>query len=165
MTKTISSIIWTAGLGLALAGCSAGEDAAEPAEESVEAEEAAAPEVFAVDQTGEIAEELGPDMLSGVNEQLATHFAETGSNVQILIVDTTNGGDIGAAATAAMEEAGADAMIYIAVGDQAIGVVGEGIDENEANGAVQAMVNAFDNDNFENGFSNGITATTSAMSN
>lgn len=166
MRRKITTIIGVAGFGLALAACSGASDTAETAEENQAAEEAeTAPESFVVDQTGELSEELGPEMLTGVNERLAAHYSETGNNVQILIVDTTNGADIAETATAAMEEAGSDAMIYIAGGDQAIGVVGTGIDEAEAEGVVETMVSAFDNGNFEAGFSDGIAATADAMSN
>ena len=165
MKKTFTAIIGAAGLSMALAACSDGEEAAEATEETAEAEaEAEAVEEFIVDRTGQLAGELGATM-DAVNTRLAAYFAETGNNMQILIVDTTEGGDIGEAATAAMGEAGSDAMIYVAAGDQRIGVVGEGIDAGEGEQIASDMAEAFDNEDFDAGFMNGIEATATAMSN
>lgn len=166
MKKTFTAIIGAAGLSMALAACSGGEEAADATEETAEAEAEAveAPDAFIVDQTGQLAGELGETM-AAVDTRLGEHFAETGHNVQILIVDTTEGGDIGEAATAAMGEAGSDAMIYVAAGDQRIGVVGEGIDAGEGEQIASDMADAFDNEDFDGGFMNGIDATAAAMTN
>lgn len=163
MRKTVSMMIGAAGLSMALAACGGAEEAAETTEETAEAEEVVAPEEFIVDRTGQLAQELGDTMMEAINVRLAAYFAETGNNVQILIVDTTEGEDMGTVATAAMAEAGSDAMIYIAAGDQEIGVVGEGIDADEGEQIANNMADAFDNENFEGGFMDGIEATATAM--
>ena len=166
MKKTFTAMIGAAGLTMALAACSGGEEAADATEETAEAEAetAEAPDAFIIDQTGQLADELGETM-TAVDTRLGEHFAETGDNVQILIVDTTEGADIGPIATAAMEDANANAMIYIAAGDQEIGVVGEGIDAGEGEEIANNMADAFDNEDFDGGFMNGIDATAAAMAN
>ncbi|WP_299321495.1 TPM domain-containing protein [Parasphingopyxis sp.] len=165
MKKTAKLMIGAAGLSMALTACSGGEDVAEATEEEAAEEEAVeAPEEFIIDQTGQLGDELG-DTMAAVNTRLGEHFAETGDNVQILIVETTEGGDIGEAATTAMGDAGSNAMIYIAAGDQRIGVVGTGIDTGEGEQIAADMADAFDNEDFDGGFMNAIDATAAAMSN
>jgi|GEM_PF-5621276 len=160
MTKAISGFIWAAGLSIALAGCSGGEDAAGSDADSADSSEADAPhgDRF-TDETGEFAEEVGAEAVANINERLATKHSEDGNDIHILIVDSTNGEDSDAAAETARAATDADALIYIAVNDQEVAVVGNNIDQGEANGAANAITTAFDNGNFENGLLNGITAT------
>lgn len=158
MTKAISAVFLAAGLSMALAGCSGGEDATDTGE--AESSEAEAPHgAYLTDETGEFAQEIGEEAATNVNDQLASKHSEGGNDIHILIVDSTNGEDSDAAAETARAATDADALIYIAVNDQEVAVVGENIDQQEGNGAANAITTAFDNGNFENGLLNGITAT------
>jgi uncharacterized membrane protein YgcG len=167
MTKTISGMIWAAGLGMALAACSANEDAAESeGTETSESSDADAPHgAYLTDETGEFTAEVGEAAAANVNDRLASKHAEGGHDIHILIVGSTNGEDSDAAAEAARAGTDADALIYIAVEDQEVAVVGENIDRGEGSGAARAITTAFDNGNFENGLLNGITATEMQMEN
>lgn len=158
MMKSISGIVLAAGLSVALVGCSAGEDAAEGAEATETSEADAAPSAYLVDETGEFSEEIGPEAVANINDRLASKHTESGNDIRVLMVESTNGEDSDVAAEAALAESGGDAMIYIAVQDQEVAVVGANIDRGEGNGAARAITTAFDNGNFENGILNGITA-------
>ena len=159
MTKTISGMIWAAGLSIALVGCSANEDAAADGEGTETSEVDAIPAAYLTDETGEFSDEVGAEAVANINDRLASKHSESGNDIRILIVDSTNGEDSEVAAEAARAESGADALIYIAVSDQEVAVVGENIDQREGEGAANAITIAFDNGNFENGMLNGITAT------
>lgn len=160
MKKTMTAMMCATALSMAVAGCSGEADTADGAEEATEeaAEEAEHGE-YIVDESGQLADEIGAEAIANVNERLASKHEESGRDIHILIVDSTNGEDINAAAEAARTERDADAMILIAVNEQNIGVVGENIDAQEGEGAANAIITAFDNGNFENGMMNGIMAT------
>lgn len=157
-------MVWAAGLGMALAGCSANEGAADSENaEGTEAADSSADEAphgaYLTDETGEFTQEVGEAATVNVNDRLAAKHAEGGPDIHILMVESTNGEDSYAAAETARAATDADAMIYIAVNDQEVAVVGENIDRQEGDGAANAVTIAFDNGNFENGLLNGITAT------
>ena len=160
MKKTMTAMMCATALSMAVAGCSGEADTADGAEEATEeaAEEAEHGE-YIVDESGQLADEIGAEAMANVNERLASKHEESGRDIHILIVDSTNGEDINAAAEAARTERDADAMILIAVNEQNIGVDGENIDAREGEGAANAIITAFDNGNFENGMMNGIMAT------
>ncbi|NNC73467.1 MAG: hypothetical protein HKN78_11420 [Sphingomonadaceae bacterium] len=162
------------GLTLTLAACAgaseddaAGDDAAteETAAEDAEAGDAGehAHDQYAVDQTGEFSNEVMEGGIDGLNDRLAAHHAESAHDVHVQIVDTT--GEVDADAAAQSVHRGEDAMILIAAGDQQIGVYGEGIDESEGEAISQAMVDAFDNDDFTGGIDAGISAASDALNN
>ena len=163
MKKTMTAIMCATALSMTVAGCSGEADSADGEASADEASEEAAAEVehgeYIVDESGQLADEIGAEAMANVNERLASKHEESGRDIHILIVDSTNGEDINAAAEAARTERDADAMILIAVNEQNIGVVGENIDAQEGEGAANAIITAFDNGNFENGMMNGIMAT------
>lgn len=162
MTKTVTGLIWAAGLSLAVAGCSGSDETAGSADdaEATETSETDAPHgAYLTDETGEFMEEVGEAAAAGVNDRLASKHAEGGPDIHILIVESTDGGDSDAAAETARAATDADALIYISVRDQEVAVVGENITAQEGDGAANAITTAFDNGNFENGLLNGITAT------
>lgn len=154
-------MVWAAGLGMALAGCSANGGAADA--EGTEAADSSADEgphgAYLTDETGEFTQEIGEAAAANVNDRLASKHAEGGPDIHILITGSTNGEDSDAAAETARAGTDADALIYIAVDDQEVAVVGENINQREGDGAANAITTAFDNGNFENGMLNGITAT------
>lgn len=163
MKKTMTAMMCATALSMAVAGCSGEADTADGDAGAEEATEEAAEEAehgeYIVDESGQLADEIGAEAMANVNERLASKHEESGRDIHILIVDSTNGEDINAAAEAARTERDADAMILIAVNEQNIGVVGENIDAREGEGAANAIITAFDNGNFENGMMNGIMAT------
>jgi uncharacterized membrane protein YgcG len=156
------AIASTLALSLALAACGGGDDAAEADTAEAEAHD---PTGYASDLTGDLTDEIGPDGLGGLNEQLAGHHSDSGNDVHILVVGSTNGEPVASAAAIARASGDSDALIYIAAGDQAIAVVGEGIDEAEGDAVAASMVEHFDSDDIGGGFTAGIDGTLAAMSN
>jgi uncharacterized membrane protein YgcG len=148
---------------MSLAGCGGAADTADAeGTEAAATGEAAEPVEhgdYITDESGQLAEEIGAEAMSNVNERLASQHEDNGRDIHILIVDSTDGEDSDTAAAAARSETDADAMIFIAVNQQEIAVVGENIDAQEGEGAANAIITAFDNGNFENGMMNGIMAT------
>ena len=159
MKKTMTAMMCATALSMAVAGCSGEADTADGEAGAEEATEEAEHGEYIVDESGQLADEIGAEAIANVNERLASKHEESGRDIHILIVDSTNGEDINAVAEAARTERDADAMILIAVNEQNIGVVGENIDAQEGEGAANAIITAFDNGNFENGMMNGIMAT------
>lgn len=159
MTKTMAAMMGATALTMTLAGCSGEADTADAeGSEAAASEEAAEHGDYITDESGQLAEEIGDEAIANVNERLASKHEESGRDIHILIVDSTDGEDSDTAAAAARSETDADAMIYIAVNQQEIAVVGENIDAQEGEGAANAIITAFDNGNFENGMMNGIMA-------
>lgn len=142
-------------LSLGLAACGGGETADDQTEatetEGTEEAEAVRPEHFFVDEAGVVNEAE----VAAVEERLGALFDQTGKIALITVIRSTDGQDIEEAANAQLAESGADAMILIAGGDQALAIVGEGLDAEGATAAEQAMVDAFDNNQLGDGFAAG----------
>lgn len=167
MKKRMIAIACATAMSTALIGCSGEADSSDAEGSEAAATEEAAEEAehagYITDETGQLTEEIGPAAMANITERLESTHSETGFDIQVLIIDSTNGEDSEAAAAAARSERNADALIFIAAGDQQVAVVGENIDAQEGNGAANAITTAFDNGNFENGLLNGIMATAMHM--
>jgi uncharacterized membrane protein YgcG len=140
-------------LSLGLAACGGGTTAADETEATETTEtEATRPDAFFIDEAGFVDEgEIGP-----VSERLGTLFDETGKIALVVAIRTTEDQDIEEAANAMLAERGADALILIAGEDEALAIVGEGIDPEEAALAEQAMIDGFDNGDLAGGFAAGV---------
>lgn len=150
------------GIAMTLAACSGGADTEAEGDEAASTEEAAEPITYATDETGRFENEVGEGGLAQLNDNLAAVHSNSGHDIRVLIVASGNG-DTAGAAQSALGESGGDAIIYVAARDQDIAVVGENIDDTESSSISQAMIEAFNQEDFETGFSDGIAATDAAM--
>jgi uncharacterized membrane protein YgcG len=157
------------GLALTLSACS-GEAATtetdEATEESVgETADAAAEHDasgYAEDETGGL---IDAGLIASLNEKLAGFHADSGRDIHIIAAMTTDGRDIEDVAEEMRAERSADALIYVAGADQALAIVGEGLDEAFTTDAEVAMIAHFEEDELAEGLNSGADALIARLGN
>lgn len=151
-------------LALALTACSGeaatqNEDGEEAAEATAETEEGAAAahdaSGYAEDETDGL---VDPALFAALNEKLAAFHADSGQDVHIILAMTTDGADIETVAEERRAERDADALIYVAGADQALAVVGEGLDEAFTGDTEVAMIAHFEENELAEGLNAGADA-------
>lgn len=167
LTPTLPAIVL--GLALSLSACSGeaattqSDDDAEATEETVE--EAASEQdasSFAEDQTGGL---VSVELLSSLNEKLAGFHTDSGSVVHLITAMTTDGRDIEEVAEEMRTEREADALIFVAGADQALAIVGEGLDEDFTSETELAMIAHFEEDELVEGLNAGADALIARLGN
>ncbi|RED16809.1 TPM domain-containing protein [Parasphingopyxis lamellibrachiae] len=160
------------GLALTLTACS-GEAATADSddmatEEAVDesGEEAAAVEHdtsgYAEDATGGL---IDAALIASLNEKLAGFHGDSGRDIHIIAAMSTDGRDIEEVAEEMRAERGADALIYVAGADQALAIVGEGLDEAFTTDAEVAMIAHFEEDELAEGLNSGADALIARLGN
>lgn len=164
LTQTLpASVI---GLALSLSACS-GEAATSQSDDATEetVDEAASDHdatSFAEDQTGGL---VSAELLSSLNEKLAGFHTDSGSDVHLITALTTDGRDIEEVAEEMRVERGADALIYVAGADQALAIVGEGLEEAFTTETELAMIAHFEEDELVEGLNAGADAVIARLGN
>lgn len=163
------------GLTLALTACSgeaatadssdaAAEDtaedtAAEPGEEGAADHDASG---YAEDETGGL---IDPALIASLNAKLAGFHGDSGQDIHIIAAMSTGGRDIEQVAEEMRAERGADALIYVAGADQALAIVGEGLDEAFTTDAEVAMIAHFEENELAEGLNAGADALIARLGN
>jgi uncharacterized membrane protein YgcG len=160
----------TISLALALAACSGDAATAETedtAEEAAgETAEDAAPEHdatgYAEDATGGL---IDAALISSLNEKLAGFHTDSGRDIHVIAAMSTEGRDVEEVAEEMRIEREADALIYVAGADQALAIVGEGLDEAFTTTAEVAMIAHFEEDELAEGLNSGTDALIARLGN
>lgn len=159
------------GLALALSACS-GDAATAQSDEAADdvtaggvtaggapeeaIEDAAADHAgYAEDATGGL---IDPGLIASLNEKLASFHADSGHDIHIIAAMSTEGRDAEEVAEEMRVERGADALIYVAGADQALAIVGEGLDEAFTTDAEVAMIAHFEENELAEGLNSGADA-------
>lgn len=158
------------GLALALSACSgeaatSEDDAATEEAASDTAEDTAAEHVasgYAEDATGGL---IDAALIASLNEKLASYHGESGHDIHIIAAMSTEGRDVEEVAEEMRVERGADALIYVAGADQALAIVGEGLDEAFTSTAEVAMIAHFEEDELAEGLNSGADALIARLGN
>ncbi|MEM8697378.1 MAG: TPM domain-containing protein [Pseudomonadota bacterium] len=169
LTQTIPAA--TIGLVLALTACS-GEAATQESEETTAetadqaASEDAAPDHeatnYAEDETGGL---IDAAIVAGLNEKLMAFHGNSGRDVHVVLGMTTDGRDVEEVAEEMRAEREADALIYVAGADQALAIVGEGLEEGFTSETELAMIAHFEEDELAEGLNAGADAVIAALGN
>lgn len=154
------------GLALALSACS-GEAATADEDATAEtADDDAAPEHdtagYAEDATDGM---VDAGVMTGLNEKLASFHSDSGHDIHVITAMTTDGRDIEEVAEEMRTERGADALIYVAGEDQALAIVGEGLDDAFTGDAELAMIAHFEENELAEGLNSGVDAIIARLSN
>jgi len=161
------------GLALSLSACS-GEAATAQSGDAAEAAEDTAPEemaeavidhdaaTYAEDATGGL---VDAGLIASLNEKLASFHADSGHDIHIIAGMSTEGRDIEEVAEEMRAERSADALIYVAGADQALAIVGEGLDEAFTTDAEVAMIAHFEEDELAEGLNSGADALIARLGN
>lgn len=154
------------GLALALSACS-GEAATAQSDEAADdvtadgtpeeaIEDAAADHAgYAEDETGGL---IDAGLIASLNEKLASFHTDNGHDIHIIAAMSTEGRDAEEVAEEMRVERGADALIYVAGADQALAIVGEGLDEAFTTDAEVAMIAHFEENELAEGLNSGADA-------
>lgn len=159
------------GLALALTACS-GEAGAQAEDTDMEEAADTAPDetpetavdhdatAYAEDDTGG---QIGAEIVDPLNERLAAFHAESGRDVHVILAMTTEGRDIETVAEEARAEREADALIYVAGADQALAIVGDGLDDGFTGDTELAMIAHFEENRLVDGLNAGVDAVTARL--
>ena len=150
------------GSALILAACSEGEATAqaEDSESAAEDASAATPEVhdaagYAEDETGGL---IDAAIVEELNTKLVSYHASSGRDVHVVLGMSTDGRDVEEVAEEMRAEREADALIFVAGSDQALAIVGEGLDETAVTDAEVAMIAHFEENELSEGLNAGVDA-------
>ncbi|MGJ8537386.1 MAG: TPM domain-containing protein [Parasphingopyxis sp.] len=135
------------------------ETAGEPGEEAAGAHDASG---YAEDETGGL---IDAALIASLNEKLANFHGDSGQDIHIIAAMSTGGRDIEEVAEEMRAERGADALIYVAGADQALAIVGEGLDEAFTTDAEVAMIAHFEEDELAEGLNSGADALIARLGN
>ncbi|QLC25951.1 hypothetical protein HFP57_13570 [Parasphingopyxis algicola] len=161
----------TIAVALALTACSGeaatqneDDEAAAAATEDTAADDAAAHDAsgYAEDETDGLVDAA---LIATLNEKLAAFHADSGQDVHIILGMTTDGADIETIAEERRTEREADALIYVAGADQALAVVGEGLDEAFTGDTEVAMIAHFEENELAEGLNAGADALIARLGN
>lgn len=147
---------------LVLAACSEGEATAQADDSESAAEDASAatPEVhdaagYAEDETGGL---IDAAIVEELNTKLVSYHASSGRDVHVVLGMSTDGRDVEEVAEEMRAEREADALIFVAGSDQALAIVGEGLDETAVTDAEVAMIAHFEENELSEGLNAGVDA-------
>lgn len=149
------------GLALSLAACGQGEEATADDTEATEvapegeAAEAAEPAAYTEDLTGG---RIDAAVLAELNGKLTEFHGSSGKSVFVITTLTTEGRDIDEVANEMRAERNADALILVAGQDQALAIVGEGIDGTVIDETEAAMIARFEENDLAGGLNLGADA-------
>lgn len=152
------------GLALALSACSGEAATAETDEAAGEGADAAEHDAsgYAEDATDGL---IDAALIANLNEKLAGFHADSGRDIHIIAAMSTDGRDIEEVAEEMRAERSADALIYVAGADQALAIVGEGLDEAFTTDAEVAMIAHFEEDELAEGLNSGADALIARLGN
>ncbi len=149
-----------------LAACSADADTVQEEAEDPRAEyEAEAAAHGANNYALDLGRTLDIEAVGALNERLAAIHAETGHVIHVATLASIGERDVRAVGQEMLDGSGADVLILVAPSDQALTIVGEGLDDEFVVQTGGAMVARFREDDMAGGINVAIDAVANRLAN